>query len=640
METLSERLKAARGSILSADVGHAPDLTAVISQFLPAPFVIGSKDIVDHEGTRAPALACTIYVPPTGTNAEYADIPADAVVTTIDVQWAMDVEAFRAAYRRVVAVKALKKRPMPGNPGDPNVILGIVFAVRGTMPMEDFARELEVLNAETPSGRWPDAVVLAATGLINYAVQFPGEKPSGNWLLARTEYAVNNTPPFYIPMMISPAGAHAFDKMLSMLLSRLRASLPISPMPDWDELQAGIPQDAIAWSGYQYNLRGELKPVPRDQYEDRALPLPVLHIRDKNGTVLAGVQFLPWQDGAVILLAGNIPMEMLYAFMDRSAIANAQVFQRDPRRRISSVLPLTRAEFMEALGRLQTRSNMTVGPDQRSVVVQKIEDEGTSSPFIARLMLGIFYLRNLIISDKAHRDAFDELHEMMTSHLFNARDSARDIQASWEDHWKNVSSGECVKVEGRTFRISENIDRTLRKEVDSFLNASARALKEGVQRVTKFMDLDIGFLFMKQSTFEARVTTLEATDPELAVYLRQVREWSEPLIESRIALEHGSWTLPKAAYTPNGAGVDIVEPTIAGQPMTAFVKATFDRLLCFAEEIIAYSVRKRLPACMTLTVVPVAQRTPEAPMRFLVTATDGGLPAWRLVFSTAAFESR
>jgi hypothetical protein len=529
---------------------------------------------------------------------------------------------------------------MPGNSADPSVILGVVFALRGTMPMEDFARELEALNAETPSGQWPDAVVLAATGLINYAVQFPGEKVSGNWLLAKTEYAVNNAPPFYIPMMISPAREHAFDKMLSILLSRIRASLPISLTPEWDELQAGIPKDAIAWSGYQYNLRGELKPVPRDQYEDRSLPLPVLHILDNKGTVLAGVQFLRWQDGAVILLAGGFPMEMLYTYMDRSMIANAQVFTRDPQRRISSVLPLTRGEFMAALERLEARSNMNVRPDQRSVIVQKMEDEGTSSPFIARMLLGIFYLRNLVISDNARRGAFDELHEIMTSHLFNARDAARDIQTTWENHRKKVASGECVKVEGRTFRISENIDRSLRKEVDSFLNASARALKEGVQRVAKFMDLDIGFLFMKQATFEARVTALEATNPELAAYLRQVRQWSESRIESRIALEHGSWTLPKVAYTPNGAAVDIGEPMIAGQPMTAFVKAMFDRLLCFAEEIIAYGIQEKLPARMTLTVVPVAQRTPEAPMRFLVTAKDGGLPASRLVFSTDAFESR
>jgi hypothetical protein len=45
---------------------------------------------------------------------------------------------------------------------------------------------------------------------------------------------------------------------------------------------------------------------------------------------------------------------------------------------------------MAALGRFQAGSNMTVRPDQRSVVVQKMEDEGTSSPFIARMVLGMF----------------------------------------------------------------------------------------------------------------------------------------------------------------------------------------------------------------------------------------------------------
>ena len=641
MEKLSDRLKAARGSILSAQARRVPEaLTEAIGQFLPAPFVVGSKDTTDHEGTRAPALACTIYVPPSGANTQSADIPADAVVATIDAQETMDVASFRAAYRRVAAVKALKKRPVPGNPADPNIIVGVVFAVRGTVPMEDFARELEALNAETPSGQWPDAVVFAETGIINYVVQFPGEKPSGNWLLARTEYAVNITPPFYIPMMISPTGTQAFDKMLSMILMRVRASLPVAVMPDWDELQAGIPKDAIAWSGYQYNLRGELKPVPRDQYEGRSLPPPALHISDSKGTALAAVQYLPWQDGAVVITTGKFPLEMLFAFMDRTAIANAQVLPRDQQRRVSSVLPLTRAEFMAALGRFQTRSNMTVRPDQRSIVIQKMEDEGTSSPFMARMLLGMLYLRNLVINDRARRDAFDELHEMMTSHLFNARDTARDIEATWEAHRQKVASGACVTVEGRTFRISENIDRALRKEVDSFLNASARALKEGVQRVTKFLDLDIGFLFMKQTTFEARVADLDTSNPELAAYLRQIRQWSEPLIESRIALEHGSWTLPKVNYTPNGAGMDITEPAIAGQPMTGFAKTMFDRLTCFAEEIIAYSIQKKLPARMTLTAVPVSERTPEAPMRFLVTATEGGLPPWRLVFSADAFENR
>jgi hypothetical protein len=136
VETLSDRLKAARDSILSADAGRVPEaLTAALGQFLPAPFIAGSREILDHEGARAPALACTVYVPPAGASAEVADIPADAVAATIDVQGTMDVVSFRAAYRRVAAVKALKKRPLPGNPADPNVILGVVFAVRGAVPM-------------------------------------------------------------------------------------------------------------------------------------------------------------------------------------------------------------------------------------------------------------------------------------------------------------------------------------------------------------------------------------------------------------------------------------------------------------------------------------------------------------------------
>jgi len=109
----------------------------------------------------------------------------------------------------------------------------------------------------------------------------------------------------------------------------------------------------------------------------------------------------------------------------------------------------------------------------------------------------------------------------MTSHLFNARDAARAIVVTWEGHRAKVASGECVQIDGRAIHITEHIDRTLRKEVDSYLNASVRAIKEGAQRLTKYLSLDIGFLFMKQTTFEGRVAALESSNPELAAYLQQ-----------------------------------------------------------------------------------------------------------------------
>ncbi|MGO9930443.1 MAG: hypothetical protein ACLPV8_01300 [Steroidobacteraceae bacterium] len=613
-------------------------MNAAIRQFLPAPFVIGSKDMVDHEGKRVPATASTIYLSPTAAGAaESDDIPADSVAVAIDARETMDLESFRSAYTKVAAAKALKLRPLRADPTDPGVIMGIVFALRATAPMEDFAAALEALNATTPSERWPDAIVFAATGVINYAVQFPGEKVSGNWLIAKSEYASGTTPPFYIPIVVCPTGPYAFDKMLLLICGRVRTSSS-SVIPEWDAIQAEIPPNVIIWSGYQYNLKGELKAVPRDQYEDRSIPPPALHILDKKGTVLAAVQFLPWQDGAVIMTTGNFPLDMLFAYMDGSVLKRASVFRRDGRQ-MSSVVPITHAEFMAALGRFQSRSNMVVRPDATRVVIQKVRDEGTSSPFVARIFLGLLYLRNLALEDKAARDEFDRLHDVMTSHLFNARDAAREIEATWEGHCAKVACGECVRIDGRLIHITEHIDRALRKEVDSYLNASVRAIKEDAQQLTKYLNLDIGFLFMKQKTFEAKVAALESSDPELAAYLRQIRQWSEPLVQSRIALEHGSWTLPKITYTPNDTGVDVGEPMITGQPMTEFVKRTFDRVMCFAEEITAYCIQRKLPANMTLTEIPVSKRTSEAPRRFLVTSTDGGLPPWHLIFRSDTFEN-
>lgn len=503
--------------------------------------------------------------------------------------------------------------------------------------MEEFVSALEALNAETSSEQWPDAVVFGEIGVINYAVQFPGEQISGNWLISKKGYAAGAAPPFYVVSVICPTGLQTFYKMLLLILGRIRASTK-SPIQEWDAIASQIPSTAIVAAGYQYNLEGELRPVPRDQYEDRAVPRPVFHITDRKEKVLAGVQFLPWQDGAVILTVGSFPVDMLLLYADPRVRKGGPVYRRDGRQ-ISSVMPISHAEFMATLERFQTQSNMVVRLDDTPVVIQKVRDEGTSSPFVARIFLGLLYLRNLGIEVKTRRDEFDRLHEIMTSHLFNARDASLSIGAIWEGHRKKITSGECIRIDGRHIHITESIDRVLGKEVDSFLNASTRALKEGVQGLARNLNLDIGFLFQQQRTFEARVTALESSNCELAAYLRLTRQWSEPLIKSRIDLEHHSWKLPKITYTPNGTGADLGEPEIAGRRMTEFVKETFDRAACFAEEITAYGIQKSLPVNITLTEIPVDKRNPEAPTRFLVTPTEGGLPPWRLIFRNAPFET-
>src|SRR5262249_38286587 len=50
------------------------------------------------------------------------------------------------------------------------------------LPVEALAGELAVFNAKTPHEQWPDSVVSAGIGVINYATQFPGKGLGGDHL--------------------------------------------------------------------------------------------------------------------------------------------------------------------------------------------------------------------------------------------------------------------------------------------------------------------------------------------------------------------------------------------------------------------------------------------------------------------------
>jgi hypothetical protein len=50
------------------------------------------------------------------------------------------------------------------------------------------------------------------------------------------------------------------------------------------------------------------------------------------------------------------------------------------------------------------------------------------------------------------------------------------------------------------------------------------------------------------------------------------------------------------------------------------------------------TVQRLLPVGITVTEIPFAQRVVEAPERFGLTLTNGGMPPWRLEFHDSSFE--
>ena len=84
--------------------------------------------------------------------------------------------------------------------------------------------------------------------------------------------------------------------------------------------------------------------------------------------------------------------------------------------------------------------------------------------------------------------------------------------------------------------------------------------------------------------------------------------WSEPMLKSRIDLEHGTWVLPGTGYAAENGEVKANEPTVAGKPVSEFVDYTLDRLCCFVEELSSHCLRRKMPGGVTLIEIPVANR--------------------------------
>lgn len=616
-------------------------LRAGIERYVGWPYKVASASVVDTSGAASDTFAAVVYTAKEKSPAAApTQIPGDSVAVVVDAIDSLTIDNFRAAYARIACVKRLKKSPAPKlDTPTTTITLGVIYAQRSDLPLEVLAEELDRLNAATSSMEWPDMIVVASMGAIQYAAQFPGESLSGDYL-PPAEGALNHyIPAVYVVIVLRPTGTFTFNKMMSFVVAHLGIFSPGAKLSNFTEFLDGVPKIAVVISGYQYDLKGNLNPVPRSQYQDRFVPAPPFQITDRRGQHLATIQLIPWQDGGTILLKGKLPLRGLLPFFGRQDILNAGVVTRPDDLQISYVLPITPADFSSMLNRFQQRSNMLVKQPQGQWVVQKLADEGSASPFMARLFMGLMRLRDAVYSDPVARENFDKAFDFVPTSLFTARTTAKEISEIWAGHARKVAAGEVVRRQGVAIHIDENIDKELRKQVEHFLNGAARVIKQGMQGLTAQLGVEIGFMFKKQPAFERGIATLKATDPLLADYLDKSRQmWSERLIKSRIDLEHNSWFLPRVTYDTSGANVVAVEPLIAGQPVTEFVQGMLDRVCCFVEDVTAHCIQKKMAAPITITEIPLAERRSEAPERFRLTLAVGGQPRWNIFYHSSSLE--
>jgi hypothetical protein len=436
-------------------------------------------------------------------------------------------------------------------------------------------------------------------------------------------------------MAIKPAGEYAVNRMLAIIVAYLNVFLPGTALADWTTITQGVVNRAFAIVGYQHRISGDLFESPRGMYSDRYIPPLPVEVLDRKGKHLAFVRRLPWQDGAVILVEGSFPLAIVLECCGHDSGGSLKW----EKVQVSGVLDLSEEDFRRGLIGVQKRTRgISLRQVKPSWTVKVFENEGASSPVMARLFLGILDLRDNVLPDAVKREAFDKKFETLWSALSSTRAAERDLARLWSLHLEAIRTGVAVDVVNGMIRERGDIDGPLRRAAEAFLLGAVRTTKNGLQELAGILGTDLGFFFKKEGAFAGGLEELKGHDPDLAGYLTDARVWHEALVKDRNKIEHESWKLPPTGYTLlAGAVVRATEPEIGGKPVTIYARETSDRICAFVEEVLVHQFQRALPDEFAIAEIARGERDPEVPKRFRLTPRIGGRNHWRIGQTTISF---
>lgn len=278
--------------------------------------------------------------------------------------------------------------------------------------------------------------------------------------------------------------------------------------------------------------------------------------------------------------------------------------------------------------------------------VKKVSDEGSSSPFMARIFIGPLELRDFLLSSRFSdeeltkaRAEFDKKFTPVFDAAQATRDAAREVISLVNSHKINIASKRIVNIRSNQYDILETIDIPLGQAVDKTIIQGTIATKTGLQGLlSDFFGLNIGFMFRKTKAFKDGVSELRKTgENDFAEYLIRVREnWLEEFIELRNQREHEGQRLGSVNYSLIGDSTVMVDfPSVLNLSVDQFASYTANRILLFIENTMAYAFQRIIMNAFPISLVeiPPEFRDKSDPKRFRLSpiGADAYLP-WRISY--------
>lgn len=259
-------------------------LNGLLPQLLGDDFKATTGRIVDLDGKLSATFASIVHRP-RAVGSEDEALAADEVAAVFDGMAELTLDRLRDAYARIAEVKSLRKTPVGKEQAQAktNTTLGLILAARSAVPLETIEAEMASLNLVYASNLWPDMVAIADSAAINYAVQFPGESLTGDYLPPAENATQGGAPAIYVVTVIRPTGTHTFNHMLSFLCAHLGLFGPDANLPDRDAIAAGVTRGAVTYTGYHRPARGESRPSFNLPGTRAALPRSQAAAADHHG---------------------------------------------------------------------------------------------------------------------------------------------------------------------------------------------------------------------------------------------------------------------------------------------------------------------------------------------------------------------
>ncbi|HKV77604.1 MAG TPA: DUF6602 domain-containing protein [Candidatus Sulfotelmatobacter sp.] len=557
-------------------------LREFLNKHLPQRFRAATGILIDINNALSKQTDIIIYdalsSPVYRFSEEAMILPVDTVASVIEVKSRLTSDELADAYKKIASVKALKKRPSSemdrgatGSELKMSSTLGVIFAFTSDISLETVAEKMATLNLEVDSQLWPDMVIVLDVGTLNYAIQSPGGEIGGDLMPREENFAIA---PFYVNLVLRKDGEFSLNRFFITLLSHLQFFPHRPSVPPFDIALAGTATECIGICAYQYDRDKKLLPA------NQSLELPAaIQIKSSDGQVTATLHWIHWPGGGTIMCEDKAPLGM---FLLLAGFAKDEQIFRCAGRQYSSVLPVKRAEFL----RWPLKLNPKMKGMTAEVVVYKEEhilDEGTSTPFVARLLAGMLDLgHRILLKDAA--EAFSKIYPVRE--LLSLR---------------------------RLHRALEGAQPIPEELLAANLQTAARVAAT-ILEIARTLGVNASFLLYREPSY---TKGLEAQrDPGLARYLKEHRDsWARRLVEHR-------------------DGSQAKRQELCQSMTRSDLHLIYNGVAKLSEELMIYSLQSKAQAGLWIREVERAERDPKFCCRF----TTDLKRSWSLTFNPAEFD--